>query len=81
MPDETGAPTTRTEAVAVFDDAENLQAAIDELLNHGFDQAEISLLASGKSVEKKLGHLYRKVEELEDAEDAPRTEYVSTAAR
>lgn len=81
MPDETGTPTTRTEAVAVFDDAENLQNAIDELLNHGFDQAEISLLASGKSVEKKLGHLYRRVEELEDTEDAPRTEYVSTAAR
>jgi hypothetical protein len=81
MPDKTGAPETRTEAVTVFDDAEQLQAAIDELLNHGFDQAEISLLASDKAVEEKLGHLYERVHELADAEDAPRKEYVSTAAR
>ena len=81
MPDATGSPETRTEAVAVFDDAERLQAAIDDLLNHGFDQAEISLLASDKAVESKLGHLYERVHQLEDAEDAPRKEYVSTAAR
>ena len=81
MPDESGSPETRTEAVAVFDDAERLQAAIDDLLNHGFDQAEISLLASDKVVEGKLGHLYERVQQLEDADDAPRREYVSAAAR
>lgn len=81
MPDATGAPETRTEAVAVFDQAEHLQGAIDALLNHGFDQAEISLLASDKAVDEKLGHLYQRVEHLEDAPDAPRKEYVSTAAR
>ena len=81
MPDETGAPDTRTEAVAVFDDAQQLQDAIDDLLNHGFDQADISLLASDEAVEQKLGHLYERVQQLEDAEDAPRKEYVSTASR
>lgn len=81
MPDETGSPDTRTEAVAVFDETERLQAAIDELLNSGFDQADISLLASDRAVEEKLGHLYERVQQLEDAEDAPRKEYVSTAAR
>jgi len=81
MPDATGSPTTRTEAVAVFSDAGRLQAAIDELLNHGFDQAEISLLASDKTVEEKLGHLYERVQQLEDSPEAPRAEYVSTADR
>lgn len=81
MPDATGAPETRTEAVAVFEKAEHLQDAIDALLNRGFDQADISLLASDKAVDEKLGHLYRRVEHLEDSADAPRKEYVSTAAR
>lgn len=81
MPEESGAPETRTEAVAVFDDAERMQTAIDELLNHGFDQADISLLASDKAIDEKLGHLYKPVQELEDAAEVPRKEYVSTAAR
>ncbi len=55
MEDETRCPMIR-EAVAVFDDAEALQAAIDELESSGFDRAEISLLAGAKSVEEKLGH-------------------------
>lgn len=81
MADKTGAPSTRTEAVAVFDDAERLQSAIDELLTSGFDQAEVSLLASDSAIEEKLGHLYERVNELEDREDVPREAYVSTAAR
>jgi outer membrane lipoprotein SlyB len=81
MPDETGAPNTRTEAVAVVDDAERMQAAIDDLLNHGFDQADISMLASEEAIEQKLGHLYTRVQDLEESEDVPRKEYVSTAAR
>lgn len=81
MPDESGAPETRTEAVAVFDDADRLQAAVDDLLNGGFDQAEISLLATDRAVEEKLGHFYERVQHLGDAPDAPRKEYVSTASR
>ena len=76
-----GKSETRTEAVAVFNDAETLEAAVDELLSHGFNQAEISLMASERAVEGKLGHRYTKVEELEDDESLPRTAYVSTESR
>lgn len=69
---------TRTEAVAVFDDAATLQGAIDELLSAGFDRAALSLLAGEETVIKKLGHIYTKVEELEDDPAAPRAAYVST---
>ena len=55
---------TLTEAVGVFDDAESLEAAVDELLSSGFNQAEISLLASESAVERKLGHRFEKVSEL-----------------
>ena len=71
---------TRTEAVGVFDGAASLQAAIDELLNSGFDRAEISLLASEQAVMDKLGHAYRKAEDLEDDPSVPRAAWVSTEA-
>ncbi len=76
-----GESETRTEAVAVFNDAETLEAAVDELLSHGFNQAEISLMASEGAVEEKLGHLYTKVEDAEDDESVPRAAYVSTESR
>lgn len=65
------------EAVAVFHDAPSLEAAVDDLLSSGFDRLEISLLASERAVEQKLGHRYRKVAELEDDPRAPRHAYVS----
>lgn len=69
---------TIREAVGVFDNPESLQEAIDELLQSGFDRAELSLLASEKAVDEKLGHHYDKVKELEDDRTVPRTAYVST---
>jgi hypothetical protein len=69
------------EAVGVFDTAERLQDAIDELLSAGFDRAELSLLASERAVEEKLGHAYRRVEALEDEARVPRTAFVSTESR
>ena len=77
----TQAQESQTEAVGVFDDAASLQAAIDELLSTGFNQAEISLLASEHAVEEKLGHAYEKVTELEDDPSTERTAYVSTESR
>ncbi|MDX5360159.1 MAG: general stress protein [Alphaproteobacteria bacterium] len=68
---------TSKEAVGVFNDAETLQAAIDDLLSAGFDRAELSLLASESAVEQKLGHVYDRVEDLEDDAGAPRQAYVS----
>jgi hypothetical protein len=69
---------TKTEAVAVFDDASSLQDAIDELQSSGFDRAELSLLAAEDAVREKLGHMYKKVQELEDDPTAPRAAWVST---
>jgi hypothetical protein len=74
-------PAPLREAVGVFDTAESLEDAIDELQSSGFDRAEISLLASEHAVEEKLGHAYRRVEELEDEALVPRTVFVSTESR
>lgn len=74
-PDPTS-PVVR-EAVGVFETAETMQAAIDELLRTGFDRAELSLLAATEAVEDKLGHVYRKVAEVEDDPEVPRTCYVA----
>jgi hypothetical protein len=65
------------EAVGVFETADALQAAIDELLSSGFDRAEISLLAGENAVQEKLGHIYENATAAEDDPDAPRTAYVS----
>jgi outer membrane lipoprotein SlyB len=73
-----GRPTTALrEAVGVFHDPDSFQEAIDDLLDSGFDRAELSLLASEHAIEAKLGHRYRKVAELEDDARVPRTAYVS----
>jgi hypothetical protein len=77
MPKNASGATVR-EAVAVFDTADQLQGAIDELLSSGFDRAELSLLASEHAVTDKLGHIYRRVEDLEDDPGVPRRAYVST---
>lgn len=65
------------EAVAVFHQLASFQAAVDELLGAGFDRADLSLLASGKAVEEKLGHCYSKVAEVEDDPNVPRAAYAS----
>jgi hypothetical protein len=66
------------EAVAVFEDAETFQAAIDELLSSGFDRSDLSLLAGRHAVAKKLGHALESVVEAEDDPNVPRAAYVST---
>ena len=67
---------TIREAVGVFQDWSSLQAAVDELQASGFDRSEISLLAGERAVEEKLGHVYQKVQELEDDPRVPRTAFV-----
>jgi hypothetical protein len=63
------------EAVAVFHDVSDLDAAVQELRAAGFAKDDISLLASEEAVERKLGHRYERVEELEDDPQAPRVAY------
>lgn len=67
---------TVREVVGVFHTADDFEAAADDLLAHGFDRSELSVLAGHKAVEEKLGHLYDKVSELEDDPQAPRAAYV-----
>lgn len=69
---------TIREAVGVFDNPDTLQEAIDELMSSGFDRAQLSLLASEKAIDEKLGHKYQKIAELEDDPIVPRCCYVST---
>ena len=65
------------EAVAVMESVSALEAAVRELLEAGFTKSDLSMLASQTAVEHKLGHRYKRVEELEDDPSAPRTAYVS----
>jgi hypothetical protein len=67
---------TDTEAVGVFHDADDLQAALDDLQTHGFDRAELTVLAGHRAVEKFLGHDYASVAELEDAVGVPTAAFV-----
>ena len=64
------------EAVGVFKDAKSLQAALDDLQEHGFMRQELSILADEKTVKQKLGHVYERVEDAEDDPKAPRTIFV-----
>jgi outer membrane lipoprotein SlyB len=72
----TAHPQSGKEAVALFHDAETMEAAIDELLTSGFDRAEISLVASDEAVQEKLGHRYERAEQVEDDQTVPRRAYV-----
>jgi hypothetical protein len=69
-----------TEAVAVFEDVADLDAAVEKLKQAGFKKEEISLLATEAAVAKKLGHRYERVEELEDDPQAPREAYKTRAS-
>lgn len=64
------------EAVGVFNDADSLLAAMDDLQLNGFSRYELSVLASDNAIEEKLGHIYKRVREAEDDPSAPRTIFV-----
>ncbi len=65
------------EAVGVFDDADLLYAAIDDLQTHGFDRADLCIFADEAAVEAKLGRAFWRAEDLEDEPAAPRQPYFS----
>ena len=77
---DTARTTPIREAVGVFDDADTMEGAIEELEESGFDRAEISLLASDDAVRKKLGHRFYDAKSLQDDPAVPRKAFVSTAA-
>lgn len=74
------AASVSREAVGIFLSSQGLQAAIDDLLSSGFHRFELSLLASERAVEQKLGHQYSRVDVLADDPEVPRAAFVSTEA-
>jgi hypothetical protein len=68
------------EAVGVFSNNDDLQAAIDELLSSGFHRAELSLLAGEEAMKEKLGSSYSSASVIADNPAVPRTSYVSPEA-
>lgn len=76
MQGQTSPTVAVREAVGVFHEWSTLQAAVDDLMAHGFDRSEISLLAGEKTVIEKLGHVYEKVTDLEDNANAPRVAFM-----
>ena len=75
------AKATVREAVGVFHSEKALQAAVDELLIAGFDRSQLSLLADQDAVERKLGHLYEKVSEIEEDPQVPSRAFVGIDSR
>jgi hypothetical protein len=71
---------TVREAVGVFESANDLQTAIDELLSSGFHRAELSLLAEQNAVNEKLGGGFVDVRAVADDPATSRTAYVSPEA-
>jgi hypothetical protein len=62
-------PDTIREAVAAFDDAKAMQAALSDLQSHGFDRADISFIARDSYLK---GHLAQDYDDVREAEDDPK---------
>lgn len=58
------------EVVAVFGDATALENAIEALQIAGTDRAQISVMSSQDAIDAKLGHRFRRVTDLADADQA-----------
>ena len=65
-----------SEAVGLFDDLKSLEAAIDDLEEHGFDRALVSIMAGMDTVEEKLGHAVTRIADEEDDLKVPRRAFV-----
>lgn len=61
----------------MFHDEKELQAAIDDLMTHGFDRSDLSLLANAETVERRLGHWVQANDSLEDDPETPRIPYIA----
>ncbi len=67
--------TTISEGVGIFDNLDQLDAAIFELEKNAFDRNEISVLASKAEIEQKFG-LHPNAKDLADHPDTPRGVFV-----
>ncbi len=68
---------TRNETVGVFDDLPALQKTAEDLEKAGFKHSDLSLLATERTIEDKLGHIYRKVEDIDNDPDMPPLAYTA----
>lgn len=68
---------TRNETVGVFDDLPALQKTAEDLEEAGFKHSDLSLLATERTIEDKLGHIYRKVEDIDNDPDMPPLAYTA----
>lgn len=69
------------EVVALFPDAHALEAAVQDLLTHGFDHGDLSLLATEKVVRGRLGHRLADSAAAADDPNAPRRAWVEPESR
>ncbi len=81
MPEQEMEPVKVREVVAVFQDAKDLEAAVDDLEKAGFVQTNISIMADSKVVADKLGHRFEPIEEMEEDPKIPRRTFVGKADR
>ena len=65
------------ETVAVFHNSDELEKAAEKLLQEGFNRSDFTMLATEGTVSDKLGHMYEKVDELEDDSRVPRMRFVT----
>lgn len=65
------------EAVGVFFETEHLNQAIDDLLESGFERANLGLLAGEEAVQRALGDIYRRTDQPADSPDVPCTAFVA----
>src|SRR5436309_1397458 len=54
----------------------NDPAAPSRLMRRGCDRSTLSLMATGDTIERELGHRYRRVEEMADDPNAPHVAYI-----
>lgn len=69
------------EVVALFADTHALEAAVQDLLTHGFDHGDLSVLATEKVVRERLGHRLDDTVVGSDNPDLPRRAWVEPESR
>lgn len=69
------------EAVGAFMTVDDLDRAVEDLRGEGFDTADISILASDETVERKLGHRLDNTRQAEDDPLVPRRPWTAPQAR
>lgn len=69
------------EVVALFADSHALEAAVQDLLTHGFDHGDLSVLATEKVVREQLGHRLDDTVQGSDNPDLPRRAWVEPETR